>query len=366
MNKAPQGKGTGSQGYSPESWEEARRIASQIGPVPSSFTSCIHFLKKDFEATGLMGPRSKFALNRLLRSDIFRAPMYYGTCTFFHEEMEHYEHVDAPVFAELMGLDGVIVATSLLYLYKRLKRNSDQTEWAHLAKNILLDAELGGHLGRAIPAIGFTLGLMVGGIRQVSLGTFLGVDKKNFTAYRRKTKGAFDMTTEVAHWGCNHAQVGSLLLQAVGMGVSQVDGLITGLDPSITNADSLAPDALKVRLVSIWIEALRTTGAPPDMVHNSKYYPLKKDLDRLLAKVEETRLHGTAFGWLERGKEDVTPEKTPQLYSAFELKRALADIAQKADGVATATSNSEEEIPDEVLEEMTAEEIAKLESEELT
>jgi len=307
-----------SESYSPESWEEARRIAARIGAVPSAFTSCVHFLRKDCESSsGMLSAGSKFALGRLLKSEFFRGPLYYGAETFFSEELEQCDRLDADTFADLFGADGLAITVSLLYLYRRLQKDCDPTEWELLSQHVMIESELGAHIGKAIPNIGFPLALLVGGMRHLSNAIFLAADKKNFVAYRRarnKNPNRFDMDYEYKTWGCNHAQVAAILLQAVGLGVNLVDALLGGLNPVELPFDQIEPGALKVKLTTLWIQSLRETCSQPDMTHIGKYYPLKQDLEALVQKAEAVKASGSKYKWLTRGKEDVSPEKTPKLY----------------------------------------------------
>lgn len=315
---------SGEQSYSPESWEEARKIAALVGQVPSSFTSAVHFLRKDCDSsTGMLSQGSRFSMGRLLKSPIFSAPLYFGAETFFENEAAQCDHIDINTFADMFGPDGLAVAVALLYLYRRVGKGCDEEEWKYLSQNIIIESELGAHLGRAIPNIGLPLGLLIGGMRHLATGMFLQVDQKNFVAYRRLRKDKpynFDMQWELKTWGCNHAQIAAIILQTVGLGVNMTDALLGGLNPVELPFDLLDPGALRVKLISLWIPALRGTGVQPDMTHIGKYYPLKADLEKLINQTEAIRMGGSKYRWLDRGRDDVSPEKTPRLYGITPAK----------------------------------------------
>ncbi len=337
------------QTYSPESWEEARKIASLLGKVPSSFTSCIHFLRKDCEEHGgILSQGSKFSLSRLLKSGFFSAPMYFGAETFFEEEVKSCDRIDASTYADLYGTDGLAIAISLLYLFRRVQKNCDETEWSLIAQQVMVDSEFGAHVGKAIPAIGYPLGVLVGAIRPLASAMFLGIDKRGYIEYKRhrnKEKLSFDMPLEAKTWGCNHAQLGALLLQAVGLGVTLVDALVLGLDPDLKPYDQYEPNALRVKLTTLWIDSLKTTGAPPNMTHLGKYYPLKGDLEKLLQKTEMIRAAGSKHRWLEKTKEDIGPEKTPLIFGG----RLKAQAMQETQ-IIEADEHLDEELEQEIRE----------------
>ena len=86
---------------------------------------------------------------------------------------------------------------------------------------------------------------------------------------------------------------------------------------------------------------MQNTGVAPDLRHRGEYYPLKEVLDRLVSQVEKVRSNGSLFRWLDKNKEDVSPEKTPQLFP----KGAEPAAAGTAEGA---------EVDDEVIKEIGA------------
>ncbi|MCB0311157.1 MAG: hypothetical protein KDD42_07970 [Bdellovibrionales bacterium] len=356
MNKAaPEEISFSNQSYSSESWKEAGRIASLIGTVPSNFTSCIHFLRKDYEdGASKLSPAANFTFGRLLKSDRFKAPLYYGAKTFFPETLQSEKYLTPQAYARLYGMDTLLVAISVLFLFKHIQRGCDEEEWERLEKSILTESEIGAFLGCAIPNIGTAVGLMVGGMRGLGLAMLMGIDKKGFKDYRRncaKNRSTYEMQEELSRWGCNHVQIGSLMLQYMGLGVGLVDSYVAGFNPEIRTLEKLQPEPLKVKLASIWIEALRDTGKAPEMTHIGKFYPLKDALTKLEERCEHIRNTGTYYSWLKTNGNDISAEKTPHLFGKMNFK----DLTNSA--------NAKEEL-ELIDEDLSPEDLQEIASEE--
>lgn len=361
MAKGPSNPKKSFEQYSPETWEQAANIASRLGKVPSSFTTTIHFLRKDIEEKRESpSSGSVFCLQRLFRSPTFKAPLYYCALTFFGEQAAGFSKIGPRELWKMFGPDGLIVAVALVYLSKKAHSVTDQSEWAFVVRGMGLESETGGYLGQAIPNIGFALGVLAGGLRHLGLAMFLAVDKNGYVDYRRQLKmkrSIYDFEIEFKRWGCNHVQVAAILAQSLGMGASWCSALVRGLDFLNPDLEGIDEEGFCMRTALVWIDALLKTGVAPDITHSGKYYPLKSDYDALVAKVAALRESGSRYAWIERGKEDVDPVKTPVIYSSVEIKRFQA---------AGGEVPQDEEIPEDVARELSPEELDKLKSEKIT
>lgn len=321
------------QAYSYETWEEARRVASRIGEIPSPFTTCIRFLRRDLENQAeSLGKESTYWLRQFLRSPTFKAPLYYGAQTFFPEQLELESDLFPSTFLRLYSLPGLINALCIIYLSKRTQTSCDATEYKKLAKILLMESEMAAAVGQAMPRIGFPLALVVGSMRQLGRALFLLVDKAGFIAHVRATrsKGAFDLQDEIQRWRCNHVQVASILLQILGVGVELGTSLVNGLSSQLAEMDSLDEDARKVLVCDLWVQALMKTGKEPEITHRGEFYPAKANLQKLLETAGDIRKNGSKDNWLLRGRDDVLPDQEPALTTApEELAEDLEDIVDE-------------------------------------
>jgi hypothetical protein len=309
-------------GTSEESWTEARKVASLVSNVSALFSTAIRFLRKDAEAKlPTMSRTSGYAVERLLSSASFKAPTYYAALTFKPEALASADYISPRALAEIFSPSELANIIGLLYLYRRIQKGCDETEWGELSKLIHTHAQLGGHLGSSMKNIGLSHGLMLGTIRYLSLGLFAGLEKKAFSQYRRNLKiqkKDFDLAEERRIWGCTHLEVGSILIQSLGLGGDVSKALITGLLMLGIPDKQLDLDAYRMRISWIWIRSLLLNGNPPDIAHRGDFYPLKDDLAKLVERAYDLRTNGVAHPFYAKGKEDLSPSLTPVLFKASE------------------------------------------------
>jgi hypothetical protein len=63
-------------------------------------------------------------------------------------------------------------------------------------------------------------------------------------------------------------------------------------------------ESYKFYISMVWIEALLKTGNPPEITHKGGFYPMKDDMEELVAAVAEIRDAGSKYNWLEKVKEE--------------------------------------------------------------
>ncbi|RIL10439.1 MAG: hypothetical protein DCC75_04345 [Proteobacteria bacterium] len=315
----------------PESWEEAKEISSLAANIPNSFSTTIRFLRNDAEtrkAEQGLSPASKFALGRLVRSPSFLSPLYFAALTFKPDKLTEMKGVTANHLIGIFGADELAAIVSLVYLYRRIRKGCDQEQWNFVDSSIIAQVDLGGFIGQSMERIGLSYGILASGMEHLATLMYLGVDKNGFIKYRRslKKKGvSFDQVEEQQMWGCTHSQIASILTQPLGLGKVVGNALTQGLAPMDKGAiDSLSSEAYGVYIIAVWREALLKTGKPPDIAHKGQFYPRPDALNQLLERAQEIRSSGSKYSWLSKGKEDISPEKTPQLA----LRQAKAEVAE--------------------------------------
>ncbi len=310
---------------SPESWEVARLLASQMGNFPSSFTSVIRALRSNEEQnkpskTKELSRATQYMVSRLLKSDSMKAPVYFAALTYYPEQIATLQHVTYKELLPLFSPGEYAAIISLVYLTRVAKKLCPHDEWEHIAKNLYEFTDLGGHVGIAIPAVGMADGILLGALRTISFPLMQKRNPKAFKEYRRTLKQEskyFDLEKEHAQWGCTHLQIASIVLQTIGLGVQTADALARGLTASaLSELEDKA--AIKFKVAELWCNSLIATGKEPNMGHKAEYYPTKAALDQLIDKSEPISSSGSPWQWLGRGKDDVSPETTPQLFAPSE------------------------------------------------
>ncbi len=300
-----------------ESWEAARSIAGLVGNVPNSFSTCIRFLRTDFEQNkGELARGTKFYLTRLLKSASVASPLYFAAMTYRPEEFESLGG-DASAIMEVFSPDELATLLSLVYLFRSVKKGCDAEEWKFIEETIIPQVDICGLMGDVIPAIGLSNATLVAGIRPLAQALLLGVKKKEYVTYRRSLKksGAHsDFTQEIEVWGCTHAQVASIMVQPIGLGRTVSEQLSVGLLPVPQGGES--KDALGMRVVGQWLEAILKTGKEPQIAHRVEFYPEGRDIEQFLLRANTIRQVGSRYKWLTQGKETLTSETAPSMFKA--------------------------------------------------
>lgn len=314
-----------------ESWEEARAIAALIGEVPNSFSTCIRFLRTDYEQNGgVLSRGTRFYLSRLLKSASVSAPLYFAAMTYRPEQFQS-QGADTSAIMSVFTPDELATLLSVVYLFRTIKKGCDPDEWRFIEEAIIPQTDICGIMGDVIPAIGLSNATLVGAIRLLSQALFLGVKKKEFTNYRRalKKSGALaDYAEEIKTWGCTHAQVASILVQPVGLGRTLSEQLSLGLLP--ISQGNEPKESVGMRVVSQWLEAILTTGKEPQIAHRVEYYPHAKDIENFLVRANSIRQVGSRYKWLTQGKESLTPETTPTMFRTPAKPSAAAVTSEEA------------------------------------
>lgn len=339
---------------SPESWETARNYSALIGEVPNSFSTLIRSLVADQSKDNkTLGSGSQFQVGRLLRGHGMRSVVYYAGLTFHHDETSQVESLSVKKLASLFSPLELSVIIATTYLYRTIRKLIKSSEWTNISDPLLHYIDIGGHLGTAIPRISSAHGMICAAMPIIAQAVFLHHDEKGFKEYRRQiqnTKQRYLTEYELKRWGCTAFQVAAIMMQAVGLGKELGHNMVTGLIPQI-NPSTLDNDAYVFKIADIWITELNSNGQPPDMTHRGEYYPLRPELNQLLATVKEIRAHGAKHKWLEKTKTDISPETTPALFK--EEQKPAAKVAVDAASAA--------DIDPALQEETDLEEVAVLE-----
>jgi hypothetical protein len=351
----------------PENWTNAQPYANALGAIPSSFTTTIRTLIADGNSKPAdLSQGGRFLMTRFVKIPGMRAPFYFAALTF-HKEQIGTGYISPSDLVKPFKAHEMAAVIGLLYLYRRARKLCDPDEWALLSKTVLESVDIGGHLGLAIPNIGPGLGMLVAGTPLLAQAAFSIKDKKGFKEYRRalKSKGlAFDPGLELARWNTSCVHVAAVLMQSLGIGVQVANAFVKGMGSSSISIET-EPEAYKLFIANRWIADLKKSGLAPEMVHKGQYYPLKQDLNHLIDVVETIRAKGSQYSWLEKNKESISPQLTPQLFKAGEKMPIEPPTDDDQVQAQTGKNFDYESLPNEVRELFSREEVEQMSAAEI-
>ena len=319
----------------PESWDAARRYAAQLSTVPASFQTTIRTLSSEHVAGNKSESQaSYFNVGRLVKSQSVKAALYFASRTYHAEVIQPKAFLSDRDLVNLYQPGDLAALFAVLYVYRKAQRVCTNDEWQFITKMLHDQADIAAFIGGAIPRMGLSLGLILGALRPVGFAFIAKLKEKDFREYRRylKTKGIFsDLAEEQQRFGCTAIQVASILVQSTGFGIPFADALTRGATTFDVYDKTLEGEALAVKTLDVWLQSMINTGNAPDLRHRGEFYPLKEVLDRLLSQVERVRSNGSLFAWLDKNKDDISPEKTPQLFQKDAAPSAAPEAAGEVD-----------------------------------
>jgi len=327
--------------YSEESWSRADKYSKLLGAIPSSFSTAIRTLRTnnpDGAGNGF-DKNSRFMADRLIKSPTLKAPVHFAACMLAPDKVTPDAPVSDAVLLNSLTPHEVASVLGMIYTYRRVKRLCEGQLWDNLAKEMHAQSDIGIRLGKCIPRIGTSVGIVLGSVRWLAMALFLSRDEKGFRAYRREVNAKnkyHDLDGEMKIWGCDHIQIASKILQTLGFGLPFAAGFSFGLTSTNHTELESDPEYYRWYCATLWIEALRKHGKAPDMTHKGAYYPLKEHLDTLGLAVREINSGGSKFNWLGKEKQDLPSAKKAQAAAAPKEKE---------------TEVLETDLPEEVIKE---------------
>ena len=351
MVTKPQAKGEDvglGSAETPESWAAARNLTQKLGYIPSSFSVAIRLLVSDqFENNANLRPVTKFQVARILGTPTFLAMLYYATKEMragyisgkkvltVGAMMDHFDPIDLAA-----------MICCLLY-YRKCRKFMGPDRWPKMATQIALEAHFGCQVGVAVPEIGIGAGLIMGSLRHFALTAMALQNEGAFHDYTisMKMKGiTVDEELERKKWGCTSRQIGVYLLSNVSFGVDIANGYSTAMDPTAKWGNR--PDQMMQRMMAAytWIRGLMSGNNQPREKLPAVWFPAKGDIPAFEAELAVIR-RGKSH-WLNRTKEEISRELSPELYS----KKTAAP--------------AEMEVPEELANVFSLEDITAMEEEE--
>ena len=337
-----------------EPWIAARAYLDVLGKIPVTFTTPVRSLMIDQREGGVMSPASQLLSTRLLRSPSVKAMFYYATLSFHGEKVSNSAYLSSLDLLRTFQPAEIAALLSTSFMYRRIVKIHNLAEnqaWLEIALDATTRMEVGFHLGAAIPAIGPMVGLIVGGFDTIASGLMQVKDPDNYKEYRSylDMKGCrYDIDYEMEHWGCSRFHIAGNALQLLGYGVPVAHAYLMGLTLGEQPVES---ELFQWRIAETWIDALISTGAEPDILHQGKYFPAEKNAHKMLYEVGQINENGSKHKWLMRKKDDINPQDTPQLY-----QECLMEMQQPQE----IEQFYEEHLPDELRKSLSKQQLEEL------
>ena len=151
--------------------------------------------------------------------------VYLGAQRLFPERFGRSQDVSSRAIYQALGPGLFSTFLILVWFLRRIKKHADEELWQEYAYDCMAATEIGYRLGTQIPALGSVDGSFLGLIRYVGVGTFFMKGNDLYRRYRNLHKGRLDIEFEESRWGCDHAQVATMLLQFLGFKSEEVSGV---------------------------------------------------------------------------------------------------------------------------------------------
>lgn len=329
---------------------KAEELAIPIIGAPSAFSEVIRSLLLDYgKGNFKYSPNSKFLATRILKAPRVHVPLYFACKTFLETEADSLE------VEEIMHLNKPFNLASLLinlYMFRKAKKGCPEDEWPFIYEMFLEQMEIGGYFGQAIPDVGIGFGLLVGGLRPLSLVAFARADEKAFKKYRRSLKSKpylYDREQEIQTFGTSHIEICSIFLQKLGFGTSMTKAFLEALQDAVLNEDEISGDFARFSAAYTWIDSLVLTANIPSFEADD---PDKDEaaISKLITQVNSLKNEGRECTWTDKTPEDYPhPEKLLQLKQ--KSKKTTEIIETSVEIKPDSASIEEDEIPEEIARE---------------
>lgn len=294
---------------SEQSWATARKLAHLLFPIPPAITQAIQLLWTDHQLardTGVIKIRltTLNALKLVERSGKLRAPIYFAASALYPEKLESTTEDDVTkALVDILGPGLFASFLALVYLHRRLNKICSDAQWETLAKELVLNMELGFLVGSAVPKLGAADGTLAGGIRFAALAPFLIATPEYFMRYRNLKKRQFDIPHEHNLWHCDHTQIAAFLLKEFGFS-NDLMRISLALRKESDSAHPLNQELAPWRSALRFIDAIKQNASITESSSELTLTP--EELNDLSSKTAALFKGNSSFTWMF--KKSSTPD----------------------------------------------------------
>ena len=301
-------------------WERAKKFVKNLGDLSTSFTGCVRSLIGGGKAM----PSSKFSfmsqqhLERLLKSPTVVTHLQYAALTYHKEEVEALKNYSPKQMVEVFTGPELASIITIMYLHRRLTFRCEKKDWHDLSSAMQVYLDLAVPLGQTISSIGPMRAMLAGAARYLGWGMIAAVDPKGFKKYKigLKIKGlTHNLQEELDLWGTTHVHIAATAYQLFGIGVENANGFMQGAlakDPA-----TLEGEELRYRVAQLWLDALIQDGSVPGESLGEDFIIADEKMDSFVSFVQALLENGSPHSWLDRRRDEITPETFPELQFDF-------------------------------------------------
>jgi hypothetical protein len=271
-------------------WKTAKTFLLPLGPSSNTFTHCVRALRQDIEEHGALNaqqlrPRTLNQFKRLYKSPTFQAMFYYALRTCCEEDLQKIPSLTPEWVIDLLGPETASSMIALCVMFRRTRHCSPREKFLKIAQPMQSYVDLGLYMGKAIPELGTSAGVLSGGLRYIAFALFARADDKLFKDYRMHLKRknlAFDLAFESTQFGCTHLHLGSLLLQTYGFGITDAHAYQEGMTSKSAKLDR---KALRYKIAATWLDSLMLYGHAPESDLGDEFLVSDLALDKLEGQI---------------------------------------------------------------------------------
>ncbi|MBN8549969.1 MAG: hypothetical protein J0M12_11695 [Deltaproteobacteria bacterium] len=339
-------------------WATAATYIEKLGRIPPLFTAPIRALMLN-EGTDAKGANlaSEFLVMRLLRSPTFKSIFYFTAMTFRSEEILSLAYVSSYDLIRLYRPRDLAGFIGTIFTYRKVKSlvadaelPADLIDFEDIKKRI----ELAAHIGIAVPKLSILNSIHAAGLPLLAQGLLALNDPDGMREYKEHLKSrnlSFDSKYESEHWKTTSLHICARLLQQLGFGPAYASNFIQGMQAKPYSFADGKVDELRYACIDLWMTSLLETSAAPTVPILGHFYPLQKDLHKLLYEVSCLKEKGSKHNWLDKAKNEISPHATPQLY-----QEVLAELTRSDDVRQFMSAN----LPASLVDSLSDEEIAEI------
>lgn len=305
-------------------WDIAGHAVTAIGTPPSLFTAAIRAIRN--APTILQGADEealqKFSVSAALFpvkvSPTLKTSLYFALEELYPEKLEDSAPLTAHRLLNCFSPSEIAAIISLTLLTRSVKVKCPQEEWSKIEPKMTEHLAWGAALGAAIPLAGVGNGMLIAGMRYISLAIMLALDSKRFKELRRameKKNDLFLLGDELKHFRCTHLHIASSLVSALGYGVGPRLAFGVQDPPDADNLRSAIQEAQEEidawRVSMLMTEAVHGQNPLPPFVaaRQSNVF----DEGKLKALLQRERNSVRPHQWLFRSKRELPSHVMQQL-----------------------------------------------------
>lgn len=300
--------------------EIAKFVVKPLGEVPTNLRVAVQSLVVDSKKNLFTEKSMEHAL-KLINIIGIRGAVYYAGLTFKGDKVIRDKLIPQEDLARIFSTFDLACVLSGVYWFRRCKRFALKEVWTPIERNAIEECELGGYVGEAIGDIGLGTGMLIGLLPQISislLAKYKPEEYQKYSDYIKKTGQINNLRKELELFGTTHADIAGLMLSLTGFGPTYAAHFGDGLRFKNQDLVEETQDAARFRAAALWLESLRNKNEA--LENPPKGYTVSEEDDKkvLESLAEAMKNEGSEFSWVAKTKDDITPEKTPNLFTEKE------------------------------------------------